>query len=99
MHATVHRKEGSFFIQEAVTFETVSTLQNNLIRMMRDASLPSCTLNFEGVKEVNSAALGLLVELKKYSIAQKKEIQFLNLPERLLSLAHLYGIAGFLKLV
>ncbi|MES2204070.1 MAG: STAS domain-containing protein [Pseudomonadota bacterium] len=97
--AEVSQREGVIFMTGVVTFETVAMLQKKIILLMqRDASLSLYQINLMDVKKVNSAALGLLVELKKYTIAHNKAVVFLNLPERLLSLAQVCGVAAWLEL-
>ena len=87
------------FIKGEVTFETITVIQKDMITLMHgQSSLSAYQIDLSGVTEVNSAALGLLVELKKYTVAHKKVIAFLNLPERLASLARVYGVADWLEL-
>lgn len=95
----VIQNEDTFFITEVVTFETVTTLQKTVIALiLKNPSISHFQIDFSRVTEVNSAALGLLIELKKYIIAHQKTVIFLNLPERLLSLAQVCGVADWLCL-
>lgn len=99
MQDTVFEKEGAFCIQRAITFETVSAIQKEMTLLMHDhASLSTYIIDLGATTDVNSAALGLLVELKKQAISNKKEMVFLNAPERLLSLAQVCGVATWLGL-
>ncbi len=99
MLVAVFKKEEVFCIQNAVTFETIVCIQKKIIQLMQEnTSLALYTIDFKEVTEVNSAALGLLVELKKYTITHKKGIKFIHLPERLLSLAQVCGVAEWLGL-
>ena len=86
-------------IQGSVTFDTVAVVQKNVMTLLRNnSSLTDFQLNLKDVSVVNSAALGLLVELKKWVVAQHKTIRFLNLPDRLLSLAQVCGVATLLEI-
>ena len=95
--AEVSLRENVIFITGVVTFETVAMLQKKSISLMeRDVSVSLYRVDLAEVKEVNSAALGLFIELKKASITHNKSIQFLHPPERLWSLAQVCGVANFL---
>ena len=95
--AEVYERERVIFIKGATTFETVAAIQKKIVFLIqKNSSLSFYQIDLTDVKEVNSAALGLLVELKKVTIAYKKTIVFLNAPERLLSLAQVCGVASWL---
>jgi len=99
MQSAVFQEHQVFFVQNTVTFETVALIRKNVLSFMEEnPSIETYSIDLRDVKEVNSAALGLLVELKKYTIARKKMVIFLNLPERLTSLAKVYGVAEWLNL-
>ena len=99
MQATVFEKEGIFYIKSAITFETVAAIQKDTLSLIQNAaSLSAYQIDLKEVTEVNSAALGLLVELKKATIVHKKTIVFLNVPGRLLSLAQVCGVSDWLGL-
>lgn len=99
MDTTVLNKENMFYVQNVITFETVACVQEEVMHLIqKNASLTAYAIDLKNVTQANSAALGLLVELKKYTIVHKKEIKFTNLPERLLSLAQVCGVAKWLEL-
>lgn len=89
----------AFSIEGAVTFETVARIQKSVMNLL-SRELPSAVyqVNLAGITLVNSAALALLVELKKKVLAQKKAVTFLNPPERLVGLAQVCGVADWLGL-
>jgi phospholipid transport system transporter-binding protein len=57
---------------------------------------PVSRVDLSAVTELDSAALGLLVEWLRDARAQKREIVFFNLPENLKSLGTLYGVLDLL---
>lgn len=98
MQPCVLQKEGALVVQGAVTFETVAIIQKKITEFLHNNSLSTVQVDLKEVTQVNSAALGLLVELKKQAIAHKKAVHFLNPPERLLSLAQVCGVSIWLEL-
>ena len=97
--AEVVQREDVVFIKGVATFETVAAIQKAItVLLQKNASASIFQVDFTQVIEVNSAALGLLVELKKYTILHKKAVVFLNLPEKLISLAQVCGVAEWLGL-
>jgi phospholipid transport system transporter-binding protein len=55
-------------------------------------------VDFSAVTDVDTAALSLLIEWQRRAIASNKKIAFTHLPDNLLSLATLYGVADFIPL-
>lgn len=53
-------------------------------------------INLSGVTDVDTAALSLLLEWQRRAIAANKKVTFTHLPESLMSLATLYGVADFI---
>jgi len=97
MQSRVVQNEGIISIQGAVTFETVAAIQKEITCLLhKNESLSESKIDLAEVSVVNSAALGLLVELKKKAVMKHKAITFLNAPERLLSLAQVCGVAIWL---
>lgn len=54
-------------------------------------------VDFMQVEEIDTAALSLILEWKRRAIAENKQIRFVNLPDNLKSLSHLYGIADLIN--
>lgn len=99
MQSTVFQEHDVFFMQNTVTFETVALITKNVLRFIKEnPSIEAYSIDLRDVKEVNSAALGLLVELKKYAILHKKMVRFLNIPEKLIALAQVCGLIECLGL-
>ncbi|MBL8539246.1 MAG: STAS domain-containing protein [Burkholderiales bacterium] len=57
---------------------------------------PVSRVDLAGVGEIDSAALGLLIEWLREARAHKREIVYLNLPANLESLGTLYGVLDLL---
>ncbi len=55
-------------------------------------------IDFSEVSDVDTAALSLLIEWQRRALALNKRIVFKKLPESLMSLAALYGVADFIPL-
>jgi phospholipid transport system transporter-binding protein len=84
-------------------------LQGNLCRLSGDVTLDTVpeilekirphvraavdTLDCSGIKNVDSSALGLLLACKRVAVGQQKSLNLTGLPQSLLSLASLYGVA------
>ncbi len=101
MQSSVRQNNEVIMIDGAVTFETVAAIQKSIEHLLQCDQFAGSRyqINLESVTLVNSAALGLLVELKKATIAHKKMIVFLNAPRRLLSLAQVCGVSDWLGLL
>lgn len=55
-------------------------------------------IDFSAVTDVDTAALSLLIEWQRRALTANKKVIFTQLPESLLSLATLYGVAAFIPL-
>ena len=55
-------------------------------------------IDFSAVTDVDTAALSLLIEWQRRALAVNKKVVFTQLPESLVSLATLYGVAEFIPL-
>ena len=53
-------------------------------------------VDLEGVTEVDSAAVSLLLEWRRAAASANRQIEFIHLPANLSSLAALYGVAELL---
>lgn len=53
-------------------------------------------IDLEGVTEVDSAAVSLLLEWRRAALGANRQIEFIHLPANLKSLAVLYGVAELL---
>jgi phospholipid transport system transporter-binding protein len=57
---------------------------------------PQIVVDLIGVTEVDSAALSLLLEWRRLAAAEKRAIEYRNLPVNLRTLADLYGVSELL---
>lgn len=55
-------------------------------------------IDFSAVTDVDTAALSLLIEWQRRALTANKKVVFTQLPESLISLATLYGVAEFIPL-
>jgi len=55
-------------------------------------------IDFSAVTDVDTAALSLLIEWQRRALAANKKVVFTQLPDSLVSLATLYGVAEFIPL-
>ncbi len=86
-------------IEGDIVFESVARLEHDIVSLFKQSpSLSEFSINLAGVLQVNSAALGLMVELKKYVAARNQKIAFIHSTERLLTLAQVYGVEHWLGL-
>lgn len=83
--------------------------QGNLCRLVGDVTLDTVpgllhelkpliasgmdTLDCTNIKNVDSSALGLLLACKREAMAQRIRLKYSGIPQGLLSLASLYGVA------
>jgi phospholipid transport system transporter-binding protein len=64
---------------------------SNAFKMENDLEI-----NLSSVTDVDTAALSLLMEWQRRALAADKKVIFTHLPESLMSLATLYGVADFI---
>ncbi len=55
-------------------------------------------VDFSNVARADTAALSLMLEWQRRAVAAGGSVEFLNLPISLKSLAHLYGVEGFISI-
>ena len=81
-------------LQGPVTIVTVSAL----LAQARTLLAPGvAVLDFEGVTEVDSAAVALALECLRESRRRQLTLSLANLPEAMQHLAELYAVAGLLQ--
>ncbi len=66
--------------------------ESNALNVMEDLQI-----NLSQVTDVDTAALSLLMEWQRRAQAAGKKVSFTHLPESLMSLAKLYGVADFIS--
>lgn len=74
---------------------------NNVVALLAQGNgmftAPEVTVDLEGVTEVDSAAVSLLLEWRREAARHGRRIHFVNLPGNLTSLAKLYGVTEMLN--
>lgn len=74
---------------------------NNVVALLGQGTglftAPEVTVDLEGVTEVDSTAVSLLLEWRREAGRQRRRIRFANLPGNLMSLAKLYGVTELLS--
>jgi len=82
-----------FRIEGSLTLRTAADLLAAGRRLFVE---PISRVDLSAVTELDSAALGLLIEWLREARAERREIAFLNLPDNLKSLGELYGVLDLL---
>ena len=80
-------------VQGALTMTNVTAVLEESKRAFQG---PRIVVDLSGVTEVDSAALSLLLEWRRIAAAEKRAIEYTNLPPNLRTLADLYGVAELL---
>jgi len=76
------------------------TIHNVVALLARGNELftaPEITIDLDGVTEVDSSAVSLLLEWRREAARHGRSIHFVNLPANLTSLAKLYGVTEMLN--
>ncbi len=100
MQAKVFQQDGCIFIEGAVVFDTVSKVQKDITALLiqQQTNDAICLLDLTAINSVDSAALAMLIELKKWAGQRQLTLQFIHPTELLMSLAQVYGVARWLAL-
>ena len=80
-------------VQGALTMTNVTAVLEESKRVFQG---PRVVVDLAGVTEVDSSALSLLLEWRRLAAAQKRTIEYTNLPANLRTLADLYGVSALL---
>jgi phospholipid transport system transporter-binding protein len=87
-------REGRCTVRGSVTL-------NNAVALLAEGNglftAPEVTVDLEGVTEVDSSAVSLLLEWRREAGRHGRSIHFVNLPGNLTSLAKLYGVTEMLS--
>jgi phospholipid transport system transporter-binding protein len=75
---------------------TMTNVTATLAESERVFNRPRLVIDLAGVSEVDSAAVSLLLEWRRKAAAQARQLEFVNLPANLKSLAELYGVSELL---
>lgn len=87
-------QEGDRFIMRgSLNMETVPVLFSQGIAHLTQGDL---TVDFSQVENVDSATVSMLLGWKRAAQTKQRQLKVLGLPENLISLATLYGVADLL---
>jgi len=71
---------------------------NALLMASNELAIVDNTLvDFSNVKEIDTAAISLILEWTRRAIEENKQLKFVNLPANLNSLTQLYGVADLIN--
>jgi phospholipid transport system transporter-binding protein len=88
----------SLRLEGALSFETLPrVLEASDAYEARDDLPQRLTIDFSAVTEVDSSAVALLLEWRRRAAARGKTLIFVNLPDPLMALAGLYGVAELIQ--
>ncbi len=91
---TISCDAGRCTVQGPVTMKNVTAVLEESARVFQG---PQLIVDLSGITEVDSAALSLLLEWRRTARVAKREIEFVNLPANLRSLADLYGVSELIE--
>lgn len=84
-------------LPQALTQSQAMACLAALLRGMREQPGPELVLDATPLTRFDSAALAVLLELRRQAAAQGKQLTLRGLPTRLSDLAALYGIAELVQ--
>jgi len=87
-------REGRCSVRGPITINNVVALLADGNRMFTE---PEVTIDLDGVTEVDSSAVSLLLEWRREAGRPGRSVHFVHLPGNLRSLAKLYGVTEMLN--
>ncbi len=82
----------------ALDFETLPGVIAEADKYVARPDLPQrLTIDFSGVTGVDSSAVALLLEWRRRAAERRLVLEFADLPQALLDLAELYGVAELIR--
>ena len=82
-------------IQDKLTIDTVNAYFREGLGLLESGDL---CVDLSGVETVDSAAISMVLGLKRAAQKYGRQLSVVSEPQELLSLAHLYGVDGMLPL-
>lgn len=79
-----------WMLQGELTFQTVPKAWQLISAVLEDQ--PDVRISLEQVSRNNSAALGLLLEARRYAKANKREVSFDHIPDEITALARMSNV-------
>jgi phospholipid transport system transporter-binding protein len=84
-------------LPEQLTLANASQILQNLDRSVLGAAGPVVQIDASALKNFDSSAIAVLLELRRRLLAQGKTLQVVAWPERLQGLVALYGVGELLQ--
>ena len=84
------RDEGQLALLGELTFETVPGLSKDLALMFRQC--PRLCVDLSDLERVDSAGLALLIEWTRLTRVSGHSLEFINIPQQLLTIARVSGL-------
>ncbi len=88
--AKISEQAGKLMVTGDITFVTVMDFLAESLPLLKQCK--ELNFDFSNVKEVDSSALSLLIEWRKYAKRHNKPITFQELPQKLESIAAVSGV-------
>ena len=85
--------DGRCTLSGPVTMRNVTAVLEESRRLFNGSRV---VIDLSGVTELDSAAVSLLLEWQRGAKAANREVELVNVPANLKSLADLYGVSGLL---
>jgi phospholipid transport system transporter-binding protein len=84
-------------LEGALTFVSLPGVLAESAQFEARSDLPDVlTIDFSAITGVDSSAVALLLEWRRQALKRGKTLQFVNLPDNLMALAELYGVADLI---
>lgn len=85
-------------LPKELTHSQATACLRMLVQGLRTQSAPDVVVDASGLTRFDSAALAVLLEFRRESLALGKRFSIRGLPQHLADLAHLYGIQELLPM-
>src|ERR1700722_3843921 len=95
MECRIEKAEGNYQIQGLISFVTVCDLYKQGREVLE--GLGEVKVNFDGVTQVDSSAIALLLSWLRVAKQKGKSILFVNLPSQVLEIASVCEVMPILK--
>ena len=89
----IEQKDGRICVSGAVTLENALALREQMAKYLGGSQ---CVIDFAGVTEIDSAAVGLMLDWLRLGRAAGTRVQFTGLGDAVSSLVDLYGVGDLL---
>ncbi len=96
-HLATREEDGRLALLGELTFETVPGLSKSLDSMVEQE--PQLRIDLAELERVDSAGLALLIEWTRLARVFGHTLEFINIPQQLLAIAHLSGVERMLPLL